>query len=59
MKLNKDVKTVDVMFRTAMLTQGYINEYFAKNNKALELKDFMRIQDKSFREAQKASDKNE
>jgi hypothetical protein len=56
-KKTDDLKTCDIMYRTALLTQGYLNQFYAKNNKSLSLFDFIKIQRKSYEEAKQASDK--
>jgi hypothetical protein len=50
-RTKENTKSVDIIFRTSMLTMSYLNEYFAKNNKDLSLADFMIIQQRSFAEA--------
>jgi len=55
--MDKDIKTVDVMYRTALLTMSFLNEYFAKNKEPLTQKEFMKVQEKSFKEAVKLTKK--
>ena len=52
-----DTRVIDIMFRTALLTQARINQYFARNKSSLSILEFMRMQEESYNEAKERSKK--
>ena len=56
-KQYENERVIDIMFRTALLTQARINQYFARNKSSLSILEFMRMQEESYSEARERSRK--